>query len=64
MDADRLADESRNPKALDSPEVRGKTRAHQERCCLSNNESGAINNDGGIDNYLLMRGPSSLSLND
>jgi hypothetical protein len=35
IDVDRLADESRNPMALDSPEVRGKTRAHQERCCFS-----------------------------
>ncbi len=34
-DIDRLADESRNPRALDNPEVQGKTRAHQERCCLS-----------------------------
>ena len=33
--------------------------AHQEKCCLSVLWSSAINNDGGIDNYLLMRDPSS-----
>ena len=35
MDVDRLVDESRNPRELDSTEVRGKTRVHQEGCCLS-----------------------------
>jgi hypothetical protein len=31
----------------------------REWCCLSIFESGVINNDGVLDNYLLMRDPSS-----
>jgi hypothetical protein len=31
MDVDPLADESRNPKALDNPEVRGKTAGRIRR---------------------------------
>jgi hypothetical protein len=61
IDVDRLADVSRNPRALDSPEVRGKTRAHQQRCCFSIMWSSSNNKGWGIDNYLLMRDPSLTS---
>ena len=57
IDVDRIADESRNPRALDSPELRGKTRAHQQRCCLSIMRAAQIIKGWGIDNYLLMRDP-------
>jgi len=38
IDVDRLADESRNPRALDSPEVRGKSGASAEVLLFDNVE--------------------------
>jgi hypothetical protein len=45
IDVDRLADESRNAKALDSLEVGGKT-GRIRRCVVFRIESRATNKDG------------------
>jgi len=46
MDVDPLADESRNPKALDNPEVGERQRGASGEVLSFDNESNAINNDG------------------
>lgn len=47
MDVDPPADESRNPNALDNPEVRGETAGRIRRSIsFDNAERRTINNDG------------------